>query len=184
MWRGCCLDLEVPLHKGIRIREVLVKSPEHRPIGMRIIDYWPTAEIEERREALATHGPLGVNWKTLRGTQRTAEMLYDSRSQPEAQAAVMLAAFVMDQQRRSILQSDRLRTIGMAARMALQEHDVGGWHTHMRSALPLDVVKVNWAFRELDDLVHLAVLNAALATSVWTPVVVSHDDRAGISKLP
>jgi len=136
-----------------------------------------------------------VSWNTPKGTLHTAELLHDCDGKPEAQAAVLMAASLWDKRHGlpeawygdtyRLLQQIQL-VIVYAADGPFQQHDLSVWHHAMRNALPMNIMGSDFAEcvrpRGYRDLVSIALLDATLATSAWTPVIVSHDDR-GLRKV-
>lgn len=195
-WDGGCAIGALPLEGGVTFTEILVRSPRSvLRLGERVIDWWPTAKVTQRRAALAQGGVLGVSWDTPKGTLPTAELLHACDGKPEAQAAVLIAASVWDKEHNlpetwrgdtyRLLQQIQL-VIFYAADGLFQQHGLSVWHHAMRNALPINIMGCDFAEcvrpRGYGDLVSIALLDATLATSAWTPVIVSHDDR-GLRKV-
>lgn len=196
-WTVACLSMDIPLDKGVSFTEILVPSPgDGRRIGVEIVDWWPVAEVNYRRSALAQHGVLASDWNTRKGTIHTAELLFQSQSNPEAQAAILLAASAWDKQHSPPeawhggvvkLLDQVLYAVIRMPESPFTQLEMAVWHNRMRGALPLNIV--DWSFaqsmkpRTYRDFAHMAVIEAALSTSLWTLVVVSHDTR-GLRSVP
>jgi hypothetical protein len=124
----------------------------HHPHPPTFVDWWPTADIPERRRILeewsttrgqGTYllGEVPWPWTSTTGTLHTAGMLLASEDAEEV-AAVWLAAALWDlvawlKQDSSRMETWRLVEATMdTIRRFLVEHDFSVWHNQMRSALP------------------------------------------------
>jgi hypothetical protein len=84
---------------GVTFLDIRVRPPQNVPRnGEPVVDWWPTAQVAVRR-ALLVGEVLGTVRATPKGTLHTAELLYACGGDPEAQAAVLMAASVWDKHR-------------------------------------------------------------------------------------
>lgn len=175
--------------QNVSFTPVLVSSPSGGlRVGTEICDWWPKDEIAGRRTSLEKLGIMGKYWQTKKGTLRTAELLYDCQEDPEAQAAILVAASAWDKLHplpvawrgdvfgliRSIF-----RSVISDSHSPFHKRSLSAWHHAMRNALPENIVTEEFAEfskpRQFNDFVYIAFLEAILSTSLWNPVVVSHD---------
>ncbi len=156
------------------------------PYGKYQCDWWPTQEITERRAALDKRGAYGIYWTTGKGTLHTINLLYKSSSDPETQAAILVAASAWDtlnslptawRGATYRLIEDIMLAIVFASQGPFREHALNPWHSAMRHALPVNIATEEFAEfskpRRYSDFIHVAFVEAALSTSLWTPVVFS-----------
>ncbi len=175
----------------VSLTPVMVSTPlAIRQIGSKICDWWPTAEIVTRRNAMEQFGIQGVTWQTNKGTFHTVELLHKCQDNPEAQAAILIAASVRD-----MLKSPPTAWRGNTYRLIESIWDVvmygpqapfskfnlSVWYPTMRSAQPVNIVSEEFGEfckpRNYQDFVYLAFLSASLSVSQWTPVIVSPVDQ-------
>ena len=170
---------------------ILVSSPSGGlRIGSEICDWWLTEDISNRRSALEEQGTMGVYWETKKGTSHTAKLLYECKDDLETQVAILIAASVWDKinplpaaWRGDIyrLAHDLFQLITYDSQSPFKKHGLDIWHHAMRDALPVNIVTEDFAEfcepRQHSDFVYIAFLEATLSTSLWKPVVVSHEER-------
>jgi hypothetical protein len=130
---------------------------------------------------------LGAYWNTPKGTLHTAELLRACNADPEAEAAVFIAASSWDKEKDlpeswrgacfRLLQQIQFITL-YAEDSPFKRYGLALWHHAMRSALPINIVSDGLAEclrpRTYSDIVKVALIEAVLSTATWTPVVVSH----------
>ena len=174
----------------VRFREVPIPSLKNgAQIGSGIIDWWPTAEIPTRRVCLTRDGTFGAYWQTKKGTLHTAELLKACDDDPEMQAAVFMAASAWDKQnplpeawrgRIYRLLYNVLVAIAYDHGGPFKSHGLSAWHHAMRDALPVNMIGETFAesiiLNDHTAFAHIAALEMALSTSLWTLVVVSNDE--------
>jgi hypothetical protein len=188
-WR--ILSMGTGWNQKISFTPVLVSSPSGGlRIGTEICDWWPPDDISHRRTALEEQGTMGVYWETKKGTAHTAELLYKCKDDLETQAAIFMAASLWDNMnplpaawRGEIyhLAHDIFQLIAYDPQSPFKKHDLEIWHHAMRNALPANIATEDFAEfskpQHYRDFVYIAFLEATLSTSLWTPVVVSHEER-------
>jgi hypothetical protein len=178
-------------NQKVSFTPVLVSSPSGAlRIGSEICDWWPPEDISNRRAALEGQGTMGVYWETKEGTSHTAELLYKWRDDSETQAAILIAASVWDKMnplpdawRGDIyrLAQDIFQLIAYDSQSPFKKRGLEVWHHAMRDALPVKIATKDFAEfskpRQYGDFVYIAFLEATLSTSLWTLVVISHEER-------
>jgi hypothetical protein len=189
-WEVASLTGGIPMASAVTFTDIRVPSSRGAlwP-GEPVVDWWPTTQVANRRAAMAGE-VMGGLWTTRKGTLHTAELLHTCEGNPEAQAAVLIGASLWDKQHElpetwrgdthALLQQMQ-RAIFYAPDGPFTQHNLSVWHQAMRSALPVNTMGDDLAGcvrpRDYGDLVSIALLDAALSTSTWTLVIVSHDDR-------
>lgn len=195
-WDPARLTGGIPMPSEVAFTDIRMRPPlDTLRIGEGIIDWWPTALVATRRAALARDGISGVWWNSPKGTLHTAELLHACDGAPEAQAAVLIAASLWDKRHNlpETWRGDIFRLLEQMQRVIVyapdgpfKQHDLSVWHHAMRDALPINSMGSDVAGcvrpRDYRDLVSIALLDAALATTAWTLVIVSHDER-GLRKV-
>lgn len=170
---------------------ILVSSPlDGRRIGHEIYDWWPTEDIPRRIASLEENGLMGVYWETKKGILQTAELLCKFKNDPEAQAAIFLAAAIWEMTHPlpeawrgdiSRLTGNMFNQIVSDPKSPFIKHSIYRWHHAMRSTIPESIVTDDFSEfckpREYKDIVYIAFLEAKLSIASWTPVIVSHDEN-------
>ena len=189
-WR--ILAADIGWEPKVLFTPIIVNSPGGGlRIGTEICDWWPTNKIAERRNQLEKQGTFGVYWVTNKGTLHTAQLLYECREDEEAQAAILIAASIWDKLktlpeawhgeiRRLITGLDHV--IFRDPQSPIFKFELLNWHHAMREALPVNIATENFAEfctpHRYEDLIYIAFLESSLSNSVWTPVVVSHNENS------
>ena len=185
------LSMSTGWNQKVSFTPVLVSSPSGGlRIGSEICDWWPTLDIANRRLALEENGTMGVHWETKKGTLHTANLLYGCKDDPETQAAILIAASAWDKLnplpaawRGEIysLVNDILQLITYDSQSPFNKRALTIWHHAMRDEFPVNMAIEEFAEfskpRQYSDFVYIAFLETTLSTSLWTPVVVSHEER-------
>jgi hypothetical protein len=179
------------LEGRVQFAEIPVQSPDGGlRIGENIIDWWPTAELAARRASLTSNGVLGPYWHTSKGTLHTAGLLHQCDGNTEAEAAVFIAASAWDK-RRALPEAwagDTFRLLEQIQYITLYSedsafarHGLAIWHHAMRDALPINIIRGGLGEcmrpKTYREIIKIALLEAVLSTTNWTPVVVSHNQR-------
>ncbi len=171
--------------------QVLVPSPTGGlQTGPEICDWWLTDDIANRRSALEEQGTMGVYWETKKGTSHTAKLLYECKDDLETQVAILVTASVWDKMnpipaawRGDIyrLAHNIFQLITFDSQSPFQKRGLALWHHAMRDALPVNIATDDFAEfckpKQYGDFIYIAFLEAILSTSLWKPVVVSHEER-------
>jgi hypothetical protein len=171
-----------------------VRSPDEDRIGSNIVDWWPTTKIAKRRDDFTRDGKSALAYwaKQRQGTLHTAKLLYKCKDSPEHQAAVLIAASAWDKlhelpaawnKNTFSLVNQIFLTVCRSPEGPFAQRQLPVWHYAMRGALPAKIldpyldegIRIT-AYREF---VQLAIIEATLFTTIWSPVIVSHEISIG-----
>jgi len=171
----------------VRFVDVPVRSPhDSTRIGDEVIDWWPTQTMQERRMWLTQLAAYGAQWVTKKGTLHTAELLFQSRHNPEAVAAVLIGASLWDKEKE--LREEwrgRIARLIHSVQAVIHEQfstlELPFWHHASRTALPCTIIQGEFARAlqpvNFEDLIHIAIIESRLALSLWTLVRVFHEPK-------
>src|SRR5262249_36151932 len=116
-----------------------------------------------------------------RGTLHTVNLLHECRDNVEAQGAILIAASVRDKEQSlpEEWRGDTNRLLDVVMRVILTDkgspfarNQLLRWHSAMRDALPVNIVRWDSFIRprKWEDVVHLALIESIVSTTVWIPV--------------
>ena len=185
------LSMGTGWNKNFSFTQVLVPlSTGGLRIGSEICDWWETDDFANRCSALEERGVMGVYWETKKGTLHTAKLLYECKNDLETQVAILIAASVWDKMKPipAVWQGDIYRLacnifqlIAYDSQSPFKKHGLDVWHHNIRDALPVDIATDDFAEfckpKTYSDFIYIAFLETILSTSLWKPVVVSHEER-------
>lgn len=185
-----CQGMNLPVTEAVRFINIPVSSPDNLRIGDEVLDWWPEEEFDNRRKALTNFGWHGAQWRMLAGTLHTVSLLFECREDAEALAAVLIAASMWDKVQNPP-EAWHGRITRLVDKMSLciwgkggifERKGIAAWHHASREALPLNIVRGEFA-RSLQpsgfrDLVRIAIIESTLSLSRWKLVRVYHERTA------
>lgn len=182
LWRYMARGLGLLDLDQFEFEQILITKDQPR-LRDGIIEWWPRGEIARRHQTLEEKGPFAAWWMpSKKGTQRTADLLWEARDNPDDRAMVLLAAAIWDLSNplHENWRGEPFRLAGEVLHLLTEElwsHGIGTWHHACREALPCSISFSHWATgalrpSELHELLLVAGMSVALTRATWAPVVV------------
>lgn len=170
-WRYDCERLAPKLLEPLTFERFAVNSPSDPFDGN--VDWWPSKEFEERRQALSRF-PQDIYWTTTKGTLNTARLLWEYQGDAETLALIFMGAFFFETaERRDLYRGPVVRIMNGLIRNEFWERGLSYWHHLSTGPLPIcPLLPVESEY--YGHYVELAVIATLLSLTSWRLIVLEN----------